>query len=113
MVVVTNFSREFQLKNTSDTASTGFARTKATVALIIYTTMHSVSLTMEMLMCHVVLTLEYSTVLQFVFINSFGEIKVSAMKKCDYAGLFDVTNADAVDRVHVMMYIAFTIVQTS
>ena len=75
--------------------------------------MHSVALTMEMLICHVVLTLEYSTVLQFVFINSFGEIKVSAMKKCDYAGLFDVSNADSVDRVHTMMYIAFTIVQTS
>ena len=58
------------------------------------------------------LSLDSMPVLCFL-INSFGEIKVSAMKKCDYAGLFDVTNSDAVDRVHTMMYIAFTIVQTS
>lgn len=113
MFTIQNFSRSFQLADTSDVESTKFSRTKATIALFCYTTMHSVVLTMEMLIIHVVLTLEHSTQFQFVFISSFGEIKISVFKKCDYAGLFDYANADALDRVHTVMYIVFTILQTS
>ena len=90
-----------------------FSRTRAVIALLIYSTLHSVVLTMEMLIIHVVLTLESSSQFQFVFINSFGEIKISAFKKCDYAALFEYANNDSLDRVHTVMYILFTFVQTS
>ena len=114
MFIVQNFSREFQLAETSDAAQyPKFSRVKAVFALFCYSTMHSVVLTMEMLIIHVVLTLEYQSAFTFVFINSFGEIKISAFKKCDYAGLFEYANNDSVDRVHTVMYIVFTFVQTS
>ena len=54
-----NFSREFQLTETSEAVSSkNFHRTKATASLLVYVAMHSVVLTYEMLIIHVVLTLE-------------------------------------------------------
>ena len=109
-----NFSREFQLTETTEVMSgRNFNRTKAVISLLAYAAMHSVVLTYEMLIIHVVLTLESQTQFAFVFINCLGEIKLSAFKKCDYTGLFEYANADAADRVHTVLYIVFTLIQTS
>jgi len=58
--------------------------------MLIYTMLHSWVLTMEMLITHVVLTLNHSSWLQFCIINGVTELKISVFKKCDLAGLFNV-----------------------
>mmetsp|Transcript_14753 Transcript_14753/g.17603 ORF Transcript_14753/g.17603 Transcript_14753/m.17603 type:complete len:157 (+) Transcript_14753:1-471(+) len=75
--------------------------------------LHSWVLTMEMLITHVVLTLNHSSWLQFCIINGVTELKISVFKKCDLAGLFDYANNDAMDRFHVAIYIMSTLLQTS
>lgn len=88
-------------------------RLRAASSLLVYTMLHSYVLTMEMLITHVVLTLNHSSWLQFCIINGVTELKISVFKKCDLAGLFDYANNDAMDRFHVMIYISSTILQTS
>ena len=114
VLIMQNFSREFQMTETSEAiVSKNYHRTKAVLSLLVYAVMHSVVLTYEMLIIHVVLTLESQTQFAFVFINCLGEVKLSAFKKCDYNGLFEYANADAADRVHTVLYILFTLIQTS
>jgi hypothetical protein len=70
---------------------------------------HACVLTMEMLITHVVLTLNPSAWFQYVCMNSLCEIKISVFKKCDYSGLFDYANNDSVDRYHVLIYAISTL----
>ena len=81
--------------------------------MLIFTMLHSWVLTMEMLITHVVLTLDQASWFQFCIMNSFTEIKISIFKKSDYAGLFEHTNNDAMDRLHLFIYIFATLIQTS
>lgn len=62
-------------------------------------------LTMEMLLTHAFLTSNSSAFIQILVMNSFTELKISVMKKCDYAGLFAYANNDAMDRFHLIIYI--------
>ena len=64
---------------------------------------------MEMLITHVVLTLDSASWFQFCIMNSFTELKISVFKKNDYAGLFEHANNDAMDRLHVSIYILATL----
>ena len=68
---------------------------------------------MEMLIIHVVLTLDYAKWLQFCIMNSFTELKISVFKKNDYSSLFEHANNDAMDRLHISIYILATLFQTS
>lgn len=86
---------------------------QASFALAIYTLIHALVLTMEMLITHVVLTLHSASFFQFVLATSLVEIKISAFKKCDYAGLLDYTNLDSLDRFHTVIYMLATFFQTS
>lgn len=88
-------------------------RARATASLLIYTMLHSWVMTMEMLITHVVLTLNHSSWLQFCIINGVTELKISVFKKCDLAGLYDYANNDATDRFHLAIYIASTLLSTS
>lgn len=71
--------------------------------------LHSWVLTIEMLIVHVVLTLDYAKWLQFCIMNSFTELKISVLKKNDCAGLFEHANNDAMDRLHISIYILATL----
>lgn len=68
---------------------------------------------MDMLIIHVVLTLNHSSWLQFCIINFVTELKLSVFKKNDVAGLYEVTNDDARDRFHLAIFILATLLQTS
>ena len=77
--------------------------------MLIYTLAHSYILTMEMLITHAVLTQNWATFFQFCIMNSVTELKISVFKKCDLAGLFDYANNDAMERVHLCIYIVATL----
>lgn len=65
-----------------------FDKITAIIVMIIYGTIHSFILAMEMFTMHVVLTSSTESIYSFLFYNNFGEIKITVFKKCDTAGLY-------------------------
>ena len=86
---------------------------RAFFSLLIYTMLHSLVLTMDMLIMHVVLTLNHSSWLQFCIMTCVTELKLTVFKKFDISGLFEVANDDARDRFHLSIYFIATLLQTS
>jgi len=106
--VIENLSREFQHKSEH-----WVGKFQATFCLTFYLVLHSFVLTMEMFVVHVVLTMSGESCFSFVFLNCFGELKISVFKKCDFAGLFQYACNDAVERLQVGIYFLSTLAFTS
>lgn len=75
-----------------------FDKITAIIVMIIYGTLHSFILAMEMFTMHVVLTSSTESIYSFLFYNNFGEIKITVFKKCDTAGLYQYAANDSVER---------------
>ena len=85
----------------------------AIVAMIIYTFIHSFVLSMESFIVHVVLTTSAESAFTYVFLNCFGELKISVFKKCDFAGLYQYACNDSVERFQLGIYIVTTLMFTT
>lgn len=70
----------------------------STLGLVIYTTIHSFILCLEMFTLHVVLTSSPDSIFSFLFYNNFTEVKITVFKKCDTQGLYQYALNDAVER---------------
>jgi hypothetical protein len=89
--LIENFSRDFYLGKTRDKLLDIFA-------MIMYVTMHSYLLTLEMFTLHVVITSSEESVFSFLFYNNFTELKISVFKKVDIAGLYQYACNDSIER---------------
>lgn len=70
----------------------------AIIGMIVYGTIHSFILAMEMFTLHVVLTSSTESIYSFLFYNNFSEVKITVFKKSDVAGLFQYAVNDGVER---------------
>lgn len=59
-----------------------------TIAVVVYVTIHSFLLTLEMFTLHVALTSSDDSLFSFIFYNNFAELKITVFKKVDAAGLY-------------------------
>ena len=66
--------------------------------MIIYTTLHSFILIIEMFTLHVAINSNGESVLSFVFYNNFTELKITVFKKVDVPGLYQYAANDSVER---------------
>ena len=105
-LITDNFARAMRGDKFCDQA-------QAIVGMIIYGTIHSFILAMEMFTIHVVLTSSNESIYYFLFYNNFNEIKIIVFKKCDEAGLYDLACADAVERVQLIIYLVNIFLTTS
>lgn len=87
-----NFCRAFQVPN-----MTRMDKSKAMIALSVYTVLHSIALLCEMLLMHVILTSSEQACFSFALLNGFAELKMSVFKKCDIALLVKYTADDCVE----------------
>ena len=86
--IIENMARDFyMLQNQSDILSI-LKRILDVVAMICYTFVHSILLTIEMFTLHVALTSNGDSVFSFVFYNNFSELKITVFKKVDIPGLY-------------------------
>ena len=90
-----------------------FGRFKAIIALGVYVWLHSMILTFEMFIIHVVLTIQPDSWLTYLFLNCFGEIKISVFKKADFSATFQFLCDDSVDRLNLCMFVLAASIQTS
>ena len=63
-------------------------RVIAIIGMIVYGTIHSFILAMEMFTLHVVLTSSTESIYSFLFYNNFSEIKITVFKKNDISSLY-------------------------
>jgi hypothetical protein len=85
----------------------------AVFALGIYTVIHSMTITMEMLCIHVCMTSSWQSAFSFVLLNGFAELKISVFKKCDYLGLYEFSVNDSVEIFQLLLYIFCVILVTN
>ena len=85
----------------------------AILGTIVYGTIHSFIMTIEMFTLHVVLTSSTESIYSFLFYNNFAEVKITVFKKCDLAGLFQYAINDGVERFHLLIYLTNIFATTS
>ena len=56
--------------------------------MILYSSLHSYILTLEMFTLHAAITSSEESVFSFLFYNNFSELKITVFKKVDIAGLY-------------------------
>jgi hypothetical protein len=107
--LIENFTRDFYLRNSSSFT----VKVLDLVGMIIYTTMHSFLLTLEMFTLHVALTSSEESVYSFLFYNNFTELKITVFKKVDIPGLYQYVCNDSVERFQLLIYVSNMILTTS
>ena len=85
----------------------------AILGMIVYGTIHSFILAMEMFTLHVVLTSSTESIYSFLFYNNFSEVKITVFKKSDVAGLFQYAVNDGVERFQLLIYVLNIFATTS
>jgi Eukaryotic membrane protein family len=83
------------------------------IAMIIYTWIHALLLTLEMFTLHVALTSSDDSVFSFLFYNNFAELKITVFKKVDVAGLYQYACNDGVERLQLCIYMINILLATS
>jgi len=83
------------------------------IGLLLYTSLHSLILCLEMFTLHVVLTSSFESLFSFLFYNNLCEIKITVFKKCDVQGLYTYASNDSVERFQLLIYLTNVILTTS
>lgn len=104
--IIENFARGFYQGTKKD-------RLVDTVAMIVYVTIHSYILTLEMFTLHVVITSSEESVFSFLFYNNFTELKITVFKKVDIPGLYQYACNDSIERLQLHIYLMNILSSTS
>ena len=111
--IIENYMRAMGQNPLSLSRSSILDKLKAIIGLLVYSIFHSFILCLEMFTLHVVLNGNLESIISFIFINNFAEVKITVFKKCTPSALYQYISNDAVERYQMIIYLTNIMMTTS